>query len=417
MYRVARNEDYDFINESYRKGNYYPNLHKYPATMIPQVGIKILRELGVRDGAMLDPYCGSGSSFACGIEAGINDFTGFDLNPLAVLISRARFTWIEPEKLRKLCELLRENIHELAKHDSPVRRFKLEKYSNFSYWFKPEVAEKLQLIKEKIAELGDVAVERFLLVGLSLATRDCSYVRNNEFKLYRMKREEIPRFSPNVLETFFGYVEKLLSIYQAHYCDKLKNISLKVFNSSFTASEKKYDVVLTSPPYGDSRTTVAYGQFSLFTNEWLLGDERARKLDKRLMGGSANGGSANGGSTVDSEVVTGVIREIAQMDAKRALEVATFYSDLKSSINEVSKAVAEGGKVVYIAGNRTVKGKTLPTDQFIAECFASRGFRHILTYERLISNKRMPRLNSPSNKAGAKVATMNNEFIVVCEKL
>lgn len=410
IYQITRNESYDFINESYG-GDSYPNLHKYPATMIPQIGIKILDEMNIKSGAMLDPYCGSGSSFACGMESSMNDFTGFDLNPLAVLISKTRFTWVDLKKLQDSCEILRESIYERVKLGNYSQEFELEEFSNFSYWFKSEVAKKLQLIREKITALGDADAERFLLIALSLTTRDCSYVRNNEFKLYRMKKEAVLCFNPDVLGVFFNYAEELLSIYQTHYGDKLKGISLRIFNSDFIPSDKKYDVVLTSPPYGDSRTTVAYGQFSLFTNEWLLGHKLARKLDKRLMGGSPNGGDI-----VDSEVIADVIHEITELDAKRALDVSAFYNDLKESINNVSKSVARGGKVIYVVGNRTVKGRVLPTDQFIAECFTAKKFKHILTYERLISNKRMPKLNSPSNKVGAKAATMSNEFIVVCEK-
>ncbi|RMH71759.1 MAG: modification methylase, partial [Gemmatimonadetes bacterium] len=42
-YNVIRNPEYDFLNESYASA--YPNLHKYPATMIPQIGVKVLNEL------------------------------------------------------------------------------------------------------------------------------------------------------------------------------------------------------------------------------------------------------------------------------------------------------------------------------------------------------------------------------------
>ena len=35
-YKVERNKDYDFLNQSY--STEYPNLHKYPATMLPQIG-------------------------------------------------------------------------------------------------------------------------------------------------------------------------------------------------------------------------------------------------------------------------------------------------------------------------------------------------------------------------------------------
>ena len=40
-----------------------------------------------------------------------------------------------------------------------------------------------------------------------------------------------------------------------------------------------YRLVITSPPYGDSQTTVAYGQFSRLSSEWI-GFPNARKIDK-----------------------------------------------------------------------------------------------------------------------------------------
>ncbi|MDR2490537.1 MAG: hypothetical protein LBD20_03940 [Spirochaetaceae bacterium] len=86
-YSVVRNEKYDYIGQSYSSA--YPNLHRYPATMIPQIGIDILKEFNISSGKLLDPYCGSGTSFICGLVSGINDMDGFDINPLAVLISRA----------------------------------------------------------------------------------------------------------------------------------------------------------------------------------------------------------------------------------------------------------------------------------------------------------------------------------------
>jgi hypothetical protein len=57
----------------------------------------------------------------------------------------------------------------------------------------------------------------------------------------------------------------------------------------------------------------------------------------------------------------------------------------------------------------------LPTDQFIAEKFEENGFKHIITYERALSNKAMPSKNSPTNEIGKTVNTMLFEYIVVCE--
>ncbi|MDR1662885.1 MAG: hypothetical protein LBR59_00520, partial [Endomicrobium sp.] len=75
------------------------------------------------------------------------------------------------------------------------------------------------------------------------------------------------------------------------------------------------------------------------------------------------------------------------MNKKRALEVSAFYNDLGSSIKKVTRNIRKGGKAIYIVGNRTVKNIQLPTDQFIAEKFEENGFKHLITYERALSNK------------------------------
>ncbi len=80
------------------------------------------------------------------------------------------------------------------------------------------------------------------------------------------------------------------------------------------------------------------------------------------------------------------------------------------------KQLKKNGKIIYVVGNRRVKNIELPTDQFIAEKFEENGFKHLLTYKRILSNKSMPSKNSPENKKGKTLNTMLYEYIVVCEK-
>ena len=42
---AAQPSDYDFRGESYK--SFFPNLHRYPATMLPQIGVKLMTEFGV----------------------------------------------------------------------------------------------------------------------------------------------------------------------------------------------------------------------------------------------------------------------------------------------------------------------------------------------------------------------------------
>lgn len=54
--------------------------------------------------------------------------------------------------------------------------------------------------------------------------------------------------------------------------------------SNLAEFDRSFDLVLTSPPYGDSRTTVAYGQFSRLSLRWLGIDEY---VDRTSLGGKA----------------------------------------------------------------------------------------------------------------------------------
>ncbi len=404
---ATRNTKYDFLGQSYDK-TCYPNLHKYPATMIPQIGIEILKELNIKQGNMLDPYCGSGSSFAAGLETGVKNFTGYDINPLAILICQTRFTYLSIVSLKQKYQWLKNTISKTVEKDWQYA-ITIEKFNNFDYWFSPKIANELQLIKNIIMKITDEKIRNFFLVALSTAMRECSYTRNNEFKLYRIKPQQMTLFEQNTFAVFYHQFEHCINIYENYYHSKLKHININITYSSFKPNDKKHNIILTSPPYGDSKTTVAYGQFSFFSNQWLLNHINARAIDKKLMGGEIQT------TQLKNSLIIDYIKDIQAKDIKRANEVASFYYDLKKSINNVSQAVETGGKIVYIVGNRTVKNITLPTDKFIAECFKNCGLKHLTTYERIISNKQMPSLNSPSNKKGNKIKTMNKEFIVVGE--
>ena len=54
---------------------------------------------------------------------------------------------------------------------------------------------------------------------------------------------------------------------------------------------------------------------------------------------------------------------------------------------------------------------------FVLSMVEESGFRHLITYQRAISNKAMPSKNSPSNVPGKTADTMLFEYIVVCEKV
>lgn len=404
-YEVVRDSSLDFIGQAY--ATIYPNLHRYPATMIPQLGIALLERFKLKGSSLLDPYCGSGSSFAAGIHTGFNNLYGCDLNPLAALISKVKFTRIPASECRRVLDALQTTIRNMKVRKSDLRN--IPDITNVTYWFSQDAIWNLATIQGVLETIENQAIHDLATLAFSETIRDVSYTRNNEFKLYRIPPEKLNDHNPDVKAVFLSHLQRISIIYLEKYLPSLRNVKITVSVAAFKPDGRKHDVVLTSPPYGDSRTTVAYGQFSTLTNEWL-GITEARKIDGRLMGGK------RATQLHSTSVLTPQIAQIAVVDEKRALEVSAFYDDLGSSIEAVAQSIKDDGYSIYIVGNRRVKDVQLSTDQFIAQQFESAGLAHVVTYERVISSKSMPAVNSPSNKSGVTRGTMTQEFIVICKK-
>ena len=403
MYEIQINNSYDFKGENY--STYFPNLHRYPATMLPQIGIELFKELKINKHRLLDPYCGTGSSVLAGIASGFSEFHGFDINPLAILIAKSRYTKLNTKKLFNY----RKNLECAVYYEEET--ILPPPVTNIDFWFSKRTIKDLSVIRSSILEeIDSKKYQSLFWLAFSETVRFVSYTRNSEFKLYRMSEEKRKSFHPDVFELYFKNLDKILNIYIKTYLHLLKKQKFQFYSEEFMYKKNKYDAVLTSPPYGDSRTTVAYGQFSTLSNEWI-GFPNSRKIDSKLMGG----GRVK--TLYDRGVLSSPIKKIDKIDHKRALEVSSFYMDLEKSIRGVSRAITEKGFSIYVVGNRTVKNVTLPTDQFIAEQFEKNALRHILTYERSISSKVMPAQNSPTNIVGKKVNTMHKEYIIVCQKV
>ena len=395
--------------------------HDYPARMIPQVAGKLLDLFAPSGKLLFDPYCGSGTSL---VEANIRGIhaVGTDLNPLARLIAQAKTARPDLEILNFEIEKFKRGVMDNLKKKWLIREGEtIEGISNLEFWFKPEVIQKLLLIKAFIRQIDDKDTALFFKVAFSETVRESSNTRNNEFKLYRYDEKKLASHKPDVEGIMLEKLQRNLRGYNQYKAilDNLKYPpSTKVygFNSVNEIPEdyllpNSVDIVVTSPPYGDSGTTVAYGQYSRLSAAWL-GLEEPHKIDRKLMGGQ----SLREIPLFPSNLLNQAILQIQQKDEKRARQVAAFYKELLLSITHVAQTIRKGGYACYVVGNRKVKGVILPTDIAIRNFFEENGFVHVHTYMRQIPNKRMPSKNSPSNRAGKLDDTMTREYIVVMKR-
>ncbi|HHW08249.1 MAG TPA: DNA methylase [Clostridia bacterium] len=412
-------EDYwDFVE--YEK-KYTHFIHTYPAMMIPPIPEAILKIMkryqpGIKN--LLDPFMGSGTVLLEGVLSNVNVW-GVDLNPLACLLAKAKCTPIDPDLLKAASTTLLEKIGADMHNDVALEK---PQFQNIDYWFKDYVIRDLQVIKQNIKEIEDKDLKALFFVAFSQTVRDCSNTRNNEFKLYRIPEERLGEFNPSVLDTFRSHLEKcgqgMAELYERYRggC----NVTVVAADTRHFSLDEQMDLLITSPPYGDSRTTVAYGQFSRLSLQWLDLEEYdyvssqidKEKLDKYLLGGM------NGGEDHDlpSESLKEALDRIAGVDKKRAADVLSFYVDLNKCLANITAHMKVNSYQFWVVGNRTVKKVNLPTDAIISELGVQYGLKTVAIIPRSISNKRMPSENSPTNEKGKKVPTMTKEHIVVLRK-
>lgn len=257
-------------------------IHTYPAMMIPQIARRLIYLYGKNAKTLLDPFCGSGTSLVeASLTNHIKEAYGFDLNPLATLISKVKTTQINDLTLiSTLKVILSENKEDII----------IPKFKNIEFWFKPKVIKDLALLKKAINKLQDDNIKNFFKVCFSETIRNTSNTRNSEFKLYRMPKEKLEKYNPDVFKEFEKIAHKYINGVREY--NKIKTntkININLFSSmnELPIKENIIDILVTSPPYGDSKTTVAYGQFSRLALQWL-DYEDINSLDNKLLGGKAS---------------------------------------------------------------------------------------------------------------------------------
>ena len=388
--------------------------HTYPAMMIPQIARRLLHEYGVEDEWILDPYCGTGTSLVEASLFGMHS-VGCDINPLVRMIATSKVTSIPLKSLENEISRLNDAFFDIEFGTTKIPEVLIPDIPNLDYWFSDEVKKHLAYLLCQIDKVEEKPIQNFMKVAFSETVREVSYTRTSTFKLHRMPSEKLENFNPDVFGIFR---KKLIRNKQGliPYLEERKDVEASICHANTVAGELPiprplggFNLVITSPPYGDSQTTVAYGQFSRLSAEWL-GLNNARKVDRLAMGGQPSK------RIIEDSPVTTAIEKIQTIDEKRSRDVTAFYNDLGHSVDTIVKVLSPRSTICYVVGNRRVKDVQLPTDEFVIYAFGKYGFSHKETIVRNIPNKRMPRKNSPSNVAGQTSSTMNEENIVICQR-
>lgn len=409
---------------------YVHNFFQYPAMMVPQMQgtlIDAVKEIfGIK--SIIDPFVGSGTTMTEAMTRGLN-FHGIDINPLAILICKTKSQVFE-------CNLIETKSQELFR---VIDRDKCEsieiKFGNLYKWFQKDIAEQLSVIRRAILQESDIDIRRFFWVALAETIRLSSNSRTSNFKLYIMTPEAIANRSINAIQLFKQIISsniKNLIQYKEFLDEKnlikdgtyRQNIRIDLGDAKIAknaSNEELADMLITSPPYGDNKTTVAYGQYSYLPLQWIeLTDidpgidpdylSTTMEIDSRSLGGLLANAIDNSRYLRDmSPSFCNLMEELeATEPADRSKRVAAFCYDLDQTLDPILGYLKLDSFLIWTVGNRRVGGREVPTDKILEELLKFRGVELLVKLQREFPSN-AKRMNNITN-------TMKSEQILVMRR-
>lgn len=419
----------------HNRREYVHSFFQYPAMMVPVVQkkiIDIIKQTKPNTQRVIDPFMGSATSLVACMQNGL-DCYGQDVNPLSILIAETRTGPYYVDAIRKKLPQLFEKI------ESDASTIIEAKFAGRDKWFKRNVAIELSKIVRAIKNEPRLAIRRLYWINLAETIRITSNDRTSTFKLHARPLEEIGRRDLSPIEEFKSHLQQ--SIEDLELYRELLKKSKQLSNGAYkhkrrfslqdsskkivTPEHKKdfFDLLVTSPPYGDNKTTVTYGQHSYLPLQWIdLADidqkasedllKTTSEIDSRSLGGKIRKlTSAELNSLYEkSAAFKNVYQRLEASVPDRANKVVVFLKDLFQVIERTFDVMKPNSYQVWTIGNRSVGGIEIPNNEILKEFIEFKGGKLVTQIEREILNKRMAKRNRNS-------ALMNFEDILIFRKI
>jgi hypothetical protein len=370
---------------------------------------------------------GASNTLVTAMKYGMNVF-GQDINPLSVLLSQVKTSFFTLEELQDSEKRISSKINSDSSEIIEVT------FPNIDKWFQKKIQKELSKIYRAIKNENDLKIRKFYWIAVAETIRITSNDRTSTFKMHMRPIEEINSRNLSAINAFTSVLKKniidiieynlLLSqngqIKDGKY-DKNVNVVWGDSNVEIR-TDKTFNLLVTSPPYGDNKTTVTYGQFSFLPLQWIPIEDiddtitidylkTAQSIDNKSLGGQIKENIKDVEERVfeKSNTLKRFINQFKDGERKKAEKVTRFINDLDNSIDKMLPKMNKDSFLVWTIGNRNVNEQVVQNDLILKELFTDKGISLFTDLEREILSKRMPGRNNFSNM-------MSKEKILIFKK-
>ena len=371
-------------------------IHPYPAKLLCHIPYFFLRTdyFCPSNGIVLDPFCGTGTVL---LEANLSgrDAIGADSNPLAVLISRVKTTYLDPEILMNTLEYL------LSQCKRSRYRVKEDTLS-IERWFSTSTIEQLGRLERYTGQINDERIREFFTLCLSSVVKKVSFCDPRvsvpvQLNPQRFAKDSVRR---NEIETKLASLqnvdvyEKFETICKANInrIATIKEMNISGVRTHITSEDARrltqsldsdellpdgcVDMILTSPPYAGAQKYIRSSWLNLY---WLgLKEQKQRSYlhDKNI--GRENYHTELYKNRIETGIdAADTILQALYKEGKneRAYIVGNYLNEMKIALDESLRVLKKGGYMVIVIGNNTVCGRPFDTQDYLSTYLLQKGMQ------------------------------------------
>lgn len=386
------------------------SIHPFPARMAPELAINTLEDLS-RPSVVLDPMAGSGVVLRHATDMG-HRAIGYDVDPLAVLISRVWTTPISDHSIESICRHVLKDAQACnpKKIVLPWIDCDSETTEFINFWFGKRQQGDLRRISFAIYARSiqtDCPKERASLDVMRVALSRIIITKEQSASLARDTSHSRPHrvttsSDYNVFDGFhrsFQIVRNRLMTAPPRKASEIKlgdARDIKVPSGSI-------DLVITSPPYLNAIDYMRGHRLSLVWLGYRLSD--LRKIRSDSIG-------TERGLDSQTESVNAIIESmghIERLPSRYRRIIERYAHDLLLVTKEVSRVLKESSQATFVIGNSCLKGIFIKNSDALVTAAATNGLRLISSFER-----ELPRKNRylPMTQTGALGKRMRTETVL-----
>lgn len=389
------------------------SIHPFPARMAPELALQSLTNM--TSGLVLDPMTGSGTVARIAKQQGLHA-QGFDLDPLAVLISKVGTTSVSDATLaqfeQRFASLLEStNGEKIAlpwiDDDPEAQRF-------VNFWFAEPQRIDLRRIAyllydnsrldmpEDVADVFRIALSRIIVTKKQAASlaQDTSHSRPHRVSL------------ESEYDVISGFMKSLKAVRKrVSQIPKQGVVTIRRGDARDLAviGSESVDAVLTSPPYLNAIDYMRGHRLSLI---WL--GHKYSDLSKARS--NSIGAEKRPDLPFDTSALQSIKNSMGELDklpSRHHGMIERYVVDIHKMILEVARVIKPGAFATFVMGNSCLQGVFIQNSEALAKAAEAAGLRETGRHERdLPSGSRY----LPTPDAGALSKRMRKEVILTFSK-